>query len=676
MALMATALLVWHGLKVRAEQLERAETARLAAELAPALKAEEEGAEGRAKFQARLGGLTTQSPAASALARGALAFFDDDPAEAARLFGLASAACPDDPHLPSFQAAAYLRLDDPARALDLYLRAMDLKTKGGITALSLADDEMGAALALFFLGRIEEARQYAEKAWRTRLAALGPDDPETLAAANRLATALVSLGLPAEDLLRETYQRALAKGEEGAEALGESRLLLTVLYHQYGRQAELEEFFDQALASAAAAGRRDPPVPQPPPVPESPTLPQGPPELEVPAAPVAEPGRRPDWEGLARSLAGRNEALAADLWARQIEALAGRPEEQRLLRRELVRSALASGQAERALAELGAFTPLNWAEAAERALWGAEALAGLGRWPEAINGLTRTAESLGALQDKARQAKGPQDPALANLGLEVHLKLAELYLKEGRVPQEAEIELRSALGRLDRQTAALCPLVPEINLRLGRLTRAMGRPGDSREFYKRARAGAEAQLKAKPGPAVRAALGEVVRAAAEESGGKTGKAAAPPPASLPEPELLRLEMSALAALGRLEEFPARLRPVLEEAARRHGPGAREHLLYYSLELKWLEKSGRVEELTLALEAQAADPPGLSEAEKLLNRGGALFYAARINEKAGRGLKAADLYRAALAAWLEVEGDARLAGRRAEAEAALSRLAAP
>jgi len=119
-----------------------------------------------------------------------------------------------------------------------------------------------------------------------------------------------------------------------------------------------------------------------------------------------------------------------------------------------------------------------------------------------------------------------------------------------------------------------------------------------------------------------------------------------------------------------------MRPVLEEAARRFGPGHRAYLLYYSLWLKWLEESGQVEELTRALKAQAADPPGQGETEKRLNRGGALFYAARVNDQAGRPAEAADLYLAARAAWLEVEkpeGDLRLAERLAEAEAALRRL---
>jgi tetratricopeptide (TPR) repeat protein len=666
--------LAWYGFKVRPARLDLAETARLAAELAPALRAETTGPEGRIRIQARLDGRAARGPTASALLRGALAFMEDDPAGAARFFSLAAAACPDDPHLPSFQAAANLRLGNHALALDLYRLALDRKTRAGAEALDLAGDEMGATLALFLLGRPAEARQYVEKAWQTRLDALGPDDPETLAAANRLATTYVSLDLPAEDLLRDTYLRALLIPEDlGAEALSESRLLLTVLYHQAGRQAELEEFFDQALVFARKSVQADaasPPSSSPaPPVAEDAV-----PSPAMDTAPPPASADQADWEGLAQSLAGRNEALAADLWARLAANLDSRPEDQRRVRRELARAALGAGQTERALAELGSFPPADWFDAAERASLGSEALARLGRWPEAVSGLTRTAESLDAFLETAGRAP---DPALANLSLSLRLKLADIYLRQGRVPQEAEIELRSALGR-HRKMAALCPLAPEINLRLARLTRTLGRSADSREFYKRARAGAESLLATGPGPAVRAALTEVARAAEEESRpgkpAKTAKAAGPAP--LPEPELLRLEMTALAALGRLSEFNDRLKPVLEEAAGRFGPGGREYLLYYSLWLKWLEESGRVEELTRALTSQAAEPPGRSEVEKRLNRGGALFYAARVNEKAGRQAEAVELYQAARAAWQDLdrpEGAPRLADRLAEVEAALSRL---
>jgi hypothetical protein len=84
----------------------------------------------------------------------------------------------------------------------------------------------------------------------------------------------------------------------------------------------------------------------------------------------------------------------------------------------------------------------------------------------------------------------------------------------------------------------------------------------------------------------------------------------------------------------------------------------------------------VEELTRSLKAQAAEPPGRNETEKRLNRGGALFYAARVNEKAGRRAEAADLYQAARAAWQDLdrpEGAPWLADRLAEVEAALNRL---
>ncbi|MDR3038348.1 MAG: tetratricopeptide repeat protein [Candidatus Adiutrix sp.] len=655
-------------LQARAAERERAEVALLAADLASALRAEEPAAAARSRVAARLAGLEARSPAGSALLLGALAFFNGDPGEAARLFGQAAAARPDDPNLPSFQAAANLRLGNHALALDLYRRALDLKAGAG--GLARANDEMGAALALFLLGRAGEAQPLVEKAWRARLAALGPQDPDTLAAANRLATAYVHLGRldEAEVRLRETYQSALIRGEPAAEALNESRLLLTVLYNRSGRLAELEDFFDRELAAATAVKV----PPSRPPLPSAAIA-------ETETAPAAGAADLAAWERIARALAGRDNALAADLWEKI--AAAESPEAggfgaARGL--DLARAVVRAGRFERAEQVLTLLHPRNPAEETEWAILAAETWAGRGRLKEAEATLARAAEAFDAQLDAARKAGRKPDPGLVELDLSLHLKLAENFLAQGRVPQEAEIELRSALGRLDRRAAALYPAAAEATLRLARLTRALGRPGDSREFYKRAQAGAEAQLKAGD-PGARAALAEVARAAAEEAASgrkiKPASARAPGPLALPEPESLRLELAALAALERLEEFPARLRPVLDEVTRRFGPESREGRLYFSLWLKWLEESGRMDDLTRELLAQAAAPPGGGETEKRLNQGGALFYAARANEKAGRRAEAAGLYQRAREAWLVLAADRRVAGRLAEVEAALARLEA-
>jgi hypothetical protein len=116
--------------------------------------------------------------------------------------------------------------------------------------------------------------------------------------------------------------------------------------------------------------------------------------------------------------------------------------------------------------------------------------------------------------------------------------------------------------------------------------------------------------------------------------------------------------------------------ILPEVARRFGEDSREYLRYYSLKLKGLEEAGRVDELTRELLASAERPPGRNEAEKALNRGGALAYAARVNEAAaGRRERAAELYRQAWEAWRGRSEDGFGASRKAVA-AALERLGHP
>ncbi len=138
------------------------------------------------------------------------------------------------------------------------------------------------------------------------------------------------------------------------------------------------------------------------------------------------------------------------------------------------------------------------------------------------------------------------------------------------------------------------------------------------------------------------------------------------------PDSLRQELTALGALGRLTEFGPRLEPLLKEAEENHGRNSLAFMRYYSLKLKWLEESGQIDELTGELQAQADNPPGRNDLEKALNRGNALIYAARVNEKAGRNGPAASLYRQALEALSGFDQEA-IAARRKSVEAALKKL---
>ena len=683
--LAGAAALVWY-LALALPERRAAEEARFfTAELAPVIRAEGLDQERLARFRARLAASQPQSRTGQYIVKGAEAFFKDDFQTADTFFALAEDAYPELSDLTSFRAAINLREGNIARARDKYLSALTAKTQAGADPVSLAADQMGLALALFMLHQIEEALPLAEKAYQARLKTLGSDDADTLSAANRLATILVALQKvdEADKILRSAWQAGL-RGENSAAALEETKLLLSVIYNQRGQMDELEHFLAQA----------------PPPAPAKPA-PSSEPEktAQVGSAPPAAPPPpetpeiRPEtvaaWENAATALAGYNDRLAADLWLKIIqtrETMEGLGRYSRELRPAVIaltRAYAASGQNDLATEEIRLLHGEATAgEAYELDRLAVEILKSEGRLGEVESLWQEAAEEVDArISAQVRNRKAP-DPDDAARSLDLHLKLADLFLTQGRVPQEAEIELKAALGRLSRNYADNYPETTRVYLRLARILWSMGHNRESAEFYRRAEGIAQDLLKKETRPETKAALTETARLAKDEGALLAAKkpapdfepqaAAAVAPGQLPPPDLLRQELTALAALERVDEFPAILDPVLAEAARRFSPSSQNYMRYYSLKLKSLEEAGQVDELTSELTAQAADPPGRNEAEKALNRGSALIYAARVNEKAGREEKATALYRQALDA-LSGREEEVISSRRRGVEAELERL---
>lgn len=679
--LLALAALVWFLIPAGPDP-QHEETAALAQSLTPVIRAESLDPERLGRAERELADRSPKSPAARELASGAAAFLRDELREAHQHFDAAAAALPDLPDLISFQAAASLRQGNSALARDLYRRALSLKTAQAYPPLELAADELGLALSLFFLQRPAEALPLAEKAWQTRSRELGLDDPDTLSAANRLATIQVALGRHevAEELLKTAYRGALA-GEEVEAALEETRLLLTVLYNQSGRLEELEDFFKQDNPD-----RPDPPVEEARPQVETEA-----PSSPAPSLPPATAENLAEWARLAAGLGQTSPDLVADLRLRIIqgrEVRQGRDRHQPEFRADLLALAqayLAAGRYDRALEELRPLEEtvgrdsegyLQYADLMGRSL------AGRGNFKEAAAHWQAAAELVGGRIAVSVKAKKKPEPSDVAHSLDLHLKLADLFLQQGRVPQEAEIELLAALGALDRlgpKTADNYPDTARVYLRLARLMWEMGQTRNSADFYRRARKVAE-DLGPRAEPAQKEVLANIARLAAQEAEALAAKAPrpafpselSPSEEELPSPDILRLELSALAALGRRAEFQDRLEPILEEVARRYGQASQYYMRYYSLKLKGLEEEGRIEDLTAELRRQAAQPPGRNDAERALNRGSALIYAARANEKAERPAEAVKLYEEALEAISGREEDIITARRRA-VEEALERL---
>ena len=707
------------------------ETAALAQSLAPVIRAESLDPNRLVRAEKELAEGSPKSLAAQELALGAAAFLQDELREAHQRFDAAAALAPDLPDLISFQAAASLRQGNSALAGDLYRRALSLKAGLNYPPLELASDELGLALSLFFLQRPAEALPLADKAWQTRVSGLGLGDPDTLSAANRLATIQVALGRHglAEELLKTAYQGALT-GKDMDAALEETRLLLTVLHNQSGRLEELEDFFRQVRRdpSTGAPGVQAGPEmvegggQAPEPSPERGSFPQngnlslsqkslrldappqddstgairpgpeadGPPP-SAPSLPPATAENLAEWERIAAGLDQASPDLAADLRLRIMqgrEVRKGRDRHQPEFRADLlalVRAYLAAGRYDRALEEL---RPLEEAigrdseDFIEYADLLGQSLAGRRNFKEAADQWQAAAELADGRIAARIKAKKKPDPSDVAHSLDLHLKLADLFLQQGRVPQEAEIELLAALGALDRlgpKTADSYPDTARVYLRLARLMWEMDQTRKSADFYRRSQKVAE-DLGPRAEPAQKEFLAKTAALAAREAEALAAKQSRPPfpselgpdAADLPSPDVLRLELSALAALGRRAEFQDRLEPILKEAAQRYGQSSQYFMRYYSLKLKGLEEEGRIDDLTAELRRQATQPPGRNDAERALNRGSALIYAARVNEKAGRPAEAVKLYEEALTAISGREEDIITARRRA-VEEALERL---
>ncbi|MDR2945530.1 MAG: hypothetical protein LBV79_02120, partial [Candidatus Adiutrix sp.] len=400
-----------------------AEVARLAGELSAVMVAEEAEAE-RLRLAAEfVEQSTASSRAAEELLAGARAFLADNPTEAARRFEAALVLAPEQPQLLSFKAAAELKLGRAAEAAEAYRRALELKSRAGASAGARAADRLGLALSLFMLGRPAEAAPLAEEAWQARRGAVGPAAPETLSAAPRLAAMDVALNEPAraEALLQEVSALAGADGAARAEA----ELLLSVLYQQSGRQAA------DPGASGAPAGAA----------------------VQEAAPAKATPEKVAEWNRLAEGLAGHNDALAAELRAQAImgEAeLAGLDLEPGPLGPHPLWMALARvwveagrfPEAEELLRGLSVYIqPSDIGDFVECISLLADSLEGTGR-PAEAEAYRRTAV------EAAEAVVTAADSAAVERSLRMSLKLAENFVKQGKVAPEVEIELRSALARM------------------------------------------------------------------------------------------------------------------------------------------------------------------------------------------------------------------------------------
>ncbi len=247
----------WYFFKLRPERLAVEELARLSAQVEPLLRAETMESGRLLASLEQLRPLEADYAPGQELLRGATSFVTGDLRNAALHLASANKLVPENAALYSFLAATHLRQGNTALAQELYLQALPRKSRDAYSALSLTADQLGLASTFFTFHQPLKALPLAEEAFRTRHKYLSSDHPDTMNAANRLATIYVALQRDQEAtaLLMDTYLRAAKKNPQPTAQLEETKILLTILYNQSGRGAELQDFLAQHELLAATTIR-------------------------------------------------------------------------------------------------------------------------------------------------------------------------------------------------------------------------------------------------------------------------------------------------------------------------------------------------------------------------------------------------------------------------------------
>jgi tetratricopeptide (TPR) repeat protein len=273
----------------------------------------------------------------------------------------------------------------------------------------------------------------------------------------------------------------------------------------------------------------------------------------------------------------------------------------------------------------------------------------LGQWSQAEEALRQAQELLPAKPDAAAVGKF----------VSVSIALSDALSKQGRIAEEAELELVAALTRLQKMLPKAelnrSPDVAKLYVRLAQVLKGRPRSKDRANYYRLAEKNLAAAEKAYPAKAAEiAALKSQIPGAkkaltppkgqAKEPGPAPESALSPPlPAGLPSPELLRLEMSGYRLIDRLSEFEPRIAGALATAQSPEGRDA-PYPKYLSLWLKFLEENGDEERLLSELDRLAENPLGSSPNARSQFILAALNYKARVLAKGDRKEEALAIYR--------------------------------
>jgi tetratricopeptide (TPR) repeat protein len=302
---------------------------------------------------------------------------------------------------------------------------------------------------------------------------------------------------------------------------------------------------------------------------------------------------------------------------------------------------------------------------------------------EAGGDLEGAAESLRSAREIAATLPGTDEQTLTSLII-ITLRLSDIVRKQGRPPIEAEMELVSGLTAMRKIASAKDlenhPLSPVLYLRLANLVGSMGgRSKEANAYRGLAGKSLAAALKSHPEHSGHVdAMTKVFEGSRggrgdDDSLGYLWKATLPAerarrgPGS---PDSMRLELTALKLLRRIDEFGPMISQAVAWSAETHGAGSPAHRRYQSLNLKYLEESGDMRALLKAIDGLIADPGTVQEPDRTTIMVAALKYKARILEQEGDVPSSLATLNQALVVLM---GNPALVGRVPEVEAEINRL---
>ncbi|MDR2443345.1 MAG: hypothetical protein LBE31_07485, partial [Deltaproteobacteria bacterium] len=602
---------------------------------------------------------------AAALAQATEAFMAGQFSQALEGFSQAGRDLPPDPHLLTLMAAANLRLLNYGQAKAQYNEALALRA-----SLELPDDlaeaslRLGLALCLFHEPDHDGSLREASLAWNIRKEDLGSTAPETLAALNVMATSLIALSRTAVagDILLESITMALAEGRKPSDpSLLDSLSILALAFEAQGRLDELSALFgplDEETASASPSSSQGQNAPSEDKANSSPVT-----DLDEARKVLSELKKAHPQSGVIPVLSlGILDSLTGSTTPPcngPFSSVHFAEISQLCLSIAIGYGRIGqAGEMARILRGFAALTPPPTAAAgsAQSLYQISELLAAyLTSTGDLKSAETVLRQSLKISESDTLSDSQEAKEDRAKKIIILSMRLADNILAQGRQPIEAELELTAALTKLNslfkRSEIDSQPQAALLFLRLGLVLKTLGRTRESRDMILRVNQVVSSASLAHPeSAAYLATLTPIAESVNRSSAAQAQaidlspfyKVALPsemPPIIPSDPEIMRQELTALKILGRPHDFRPMIDAALKWSFDHHGQTSGAYRRYQSLFLKYLEESGDIPSLLIALDDLTANPGFPPGRESLAIKTAALRYKARILMERGYNAEA-------------------------------------